>query len=465
MKPMKLRLLLIGIPCILLLSCKTHLSTTKPRESYLPLQIESKPSTFAVTVNMDIPKLEKALNSSLKGVIYEDNKIDDDNMMLKVSKISDFKFSVKGNSLSCVLPLDIWVKTRYKKDLLITTVENYYEASGALNLNVSLAFSVEKDWSIKSQTTIDGYKWVKSPMLKVAGVNLPVTMLADLVVSYSKSKITTAVDKVIAKDNSLRQTMTQVWEELQQPMQVDTDYDIWLKMSPTGIVSTPITGTGNQLVLNLGLTGIVETNMGRSYFSSAPKTKLPEYKMVKAIHPDFSVHSNVNVTYHKMEEVAKSMVVGQEYSQGNKKVRVEGVRFYGQDDYLVTQIALSGSVNGSIYCIGKPQFDNATQSLKITNFDFEIDTKGVLLKSANWLMHKSFLKMMEPMLTLSFKTEIEEMLSTTNSMMKNYEIQKGVLMNGQFKNVIIDQIGIGAEAVVISGKMDGNLKIDVGEVF
>ncbi len=463
---MKYKILFISALSVLLFSsCKTRLNTTKPAESYLPLRVDNKVSTMAVTVDLDIPELEKTVNKNLKGILYEDSKFEDDNLMMKVTKTNDFKFSVKENTITCDLPVSVWVRTGYKKDLLITTAEGYYEATGDLIANVSIDFSVGKDWSIQTKTMINKHTWTKTPTIKTAIANIPVTTLANIAVRALKPKMTAAVDKAIAEDTKLRETMTQTWKDLQDPILVDKDYDLWLKITPQSIFSTPIAGTGNNLLLNLGLMGMVETNMGSRYFAPSIPSDLPEYKVVKSIKPDFSLHSNITVSYHKMEEIAKGIVVGQEFSQGGKKVKVEGIHIYGQDDLLVAQVAVSGSANGSVFCVGKPVFDNATQSVKITNFDFAMDTKNVLLKSANWLMHKSFLKMIEPMLTISMKPEMDDMLKTANATLKNYEVQKGVTLSGSLKNILINDINITKDGLVVSGNANGNLRVNVGDLF
>ncbi|MDR1679864.1 MAG: DUF4403 family protein [Prevotellaceae bacterium] len=464
MKHTKL-VIIVSIFLLLLSSCKTQLNTTKLTESYLPLEVDHKLSTMAVTVDLDIPELEKTVNNNLKGILYEDSKFEDDNLMMKVTKTKDFKFAVHGSVITCDLPVSIWVKTGYKKDLLITTAEAYYEATGTLNVNVSIDFSIQKDWSVKTRTTINKHTWIKAPTIKTSVVDIPVTTLADIAIKALKAKMTAAVDNAIAEDTYLRETMLQTWKDFQAPFLVDKDYDLWLKITPQSIFSTPIAGTGNNLLLNLGLTGIIETNMGNNYFPPTTPVALPEYKVVKTMKPDFSIHSNITVSYHKMEEIANTMMVGQEFSQGKKKIKIEGIHIYGQDDLLVAQVAISGSVNGSIFCTGKPTFDNATQSIKISHFDFAVDTKSVLLKSANWLMHKSFLKLIEPMLTISMKAEIADMLNTANSTLKNYEIQKGITLNGSLQNVLIHEISVTRAGLVVGGNTNGNLKVNVGDLY
>ncbi len=463
---MKYNILLISLCSLLLFSCKTQLKVVKPAEAYVTPLIEVKPSTMSVTVDLDIPQLEKALNKNLQGVLYEDNRIDDDNLMVKVTKVNDFRFSLTGNVISCALPLNVWVKTGYKKEALGLKFEDYYEATGSLSVNVNLAFSVTKDWTIQTQTNITGYNWIQKPVIKAAVVDIPVTFIADVAIKSMKSKIAAAVDKSIGENTELRKVMSQTWAEIQNPILLDKTYNVWMKVSPQGISSTPLLGSGNRLVLNLGVTGVIETNVGTKQFAgNGNNAKLPEYKVVSSISPDFAIHSNIYLPFSKIEEIAKQMVVGQEFTQGKKKVKIESVHLYGQNDCVIAQVSVSGSARGDIFCKGKLAFDNASQSLNVNNFDFEVNTKNALVKSANWLLHKKFLSMIEPMLTVSLKNEIGGAFNSANTILKSYNLYKGVTLNGNLKNIQVRQINIVEDAVIVSGAVNGNLKVNVGEIF
>jgi len=75
------------------------------------------------------------------------------------------------------------------------------------------------------------------------------------------------------------------------------------------------------------------------------------------------------------------------------------------------------------------------------------------------------LKKIEPMLNISLKDQMGTMISSGNSFLKNYQIQKGVSLNGNLKNVSFNKITITKDAIVVNGEVSGNVKIAVGELF
>lgn len=463
---MKQRVAIVILLSIALFSCKTNqLNILKPSEQYQAPVIETKPSTIGLNIDVDVQKLEKSINNNFKGLIYEDNNLDDDNMMIKVWKQQDFQFAVNGNKLTATIPLKIWVKAGFKKTALGVTVQDYREGNGAISITISSVFTLNKDWSISTATTVTNYAWIEKPTINVAGYELPITTIADLALNSFKPKINAAIDNAIKENVNVRSMMEKAWASFQQPMKVNDAYNVWVKLTPSAIYSTQIAGTGTKLAFNLGLTSVIQTSMGKALAAPAQLTKLPDYKVTNSFAPNFTLNSNIYVSYEKLDSITNDMMKGQVFKQAGKEVKIENIHLYGQNDHLVVEVQVSGAIKGTVYCIGKPQYDNATQLLTFSDFDFDVNTKDALVKSANWLMHKSFLKMIQPMLKYSMKEQINTLLNSSNLLLKNYEFQKGIMLNGKINGVSLNKIYITPEALILNGAANGNLKVEIGELF
>ena len=80
-------------------------------------------------------------------------------------------------------------------------------------------------------------------------------------------------------------------------------------------------------------------------------------------------------------------------------------------------------------------------------------------------MHKSFLKMVEPMLTIPVKDQMQGALTAGNDFMKGYQIRKGVMLKGNLNKILLDKITITPQAIVIGGNISGNMKIELGDLL
>ena len=462
----KLKVLVFSCLAFALFSCKsTRLDIVEPPPNYVKPVVNIQPSTIGIAININIPDLEKSLNASLSGLIYEDMDFDDDNMLVKVWKTGTIKFTVKNNIITYQLPIKIWYKTGFKKNVLGYIVEDYYEASGAMLLNMSSSFKLEKNWDLTTKTIVNTYEWTERPVIKAGGITIPVETLTNFIVFVFNSNILKSIDKKITEKVDLRTTMMGKWSEFHDPIHANADYDIWIKMQPKSLVATPISANGKEMKFGIGLNAIIESYVGIQPDSNKVKSPLPDFKTVQKIDPNFSIYSNIEVPFTKMTDIANIMVVGQEFTKGKKTVKIDSVLIWGQNEKLVVKASLSGSVKGNVYCLGTLNLIDSTQTLKIENFDFEMSTKNKLLKSANWLMHKGFLKKIEPMLTIPLNEQVDSMMTMTNELLSNYKYDKGMYLKGKLNKIQLQKITMTKDGFIISGKIDGEMRVDIKDWF
>ncbi|MCL2131177.1 MAG: DUF4403 family protein [Lentimicrobiaceae bacterium] len=445
-------------------SCSTsRLNVEKPKENYIEPAIEEKMSTIGMSLDIDMPSLEKSINALLPSLLYEENSLEENNLMLKVWKTQNIRFSINGNKLSCTLPLKIWAQTGFKKTVLGVTAQQYYQANGAITVKLTTSFQLLNDWKLATYTSLDSYTWTEKPTIKVAGFAMPVTTIADIVINSMKNTINSSINKAVAENLDIKSIMEEAWKKAQEPVLIDSEYDAWLKISPENVYSTNISNSGNNINIHLGMDAVIEANVGKKPAVSK-RVPLPNYKQVSQIKPNFNIRLNVDVDMKKLKEIAQKEIVGKTFEQGRKKVIINDLDIYGHDDFLVIAVHVLGAVKGSVYCVGKLYFDNEVQSLRITDFDFDMKTKNALAKTANWLLHKKFLSLIEPYLTIPLKKEISEVMQSSNEMLSNYAVMKGVSLKGKINSVTFDRIDITSSSVIIRGNLKGNLNLSINQL-
>jgi len=458
------QVVVVAVLPLLLASCATNrLNIEKPKESYVEPSFEEKMSTIGMSLDIDMPSLEKSINALLPSLLYEDNDMENNNMMIKVWKTQNIRFSVSGNKISCTLPLKIWVQTGFKKTVLGITAQQYYQANGAITVKLSTSFQLLNDWKLVTYTTLDSYSWTEKPTINVAGFAMPVTTIADLTINAMKKTINSSINEAVEKNLDVKSIMEEAWKKSQEPVLIDKEYDAWLKISPEKIYSTTITNTGNSININLGMDAVIEASIGKKP-ATPRRVLLPNYQQVTQIKPNFNIGLNVEVEMKKLKEIVQKEIIGKTFEQGRNKIIINEIDIYGHDGFLVVGVNVIGSVKGTIYCVGKLYFDNEVQSLRITDFDFDVKTKNALVKSANWLLHKKFLSLIEPYLTVPLKKEIDEVMQSSNTMLDNYTITKGVSLKGKINSVTFNNIDITNSSVIIRGKLKGNLKLFVNQL-
>ena len=144
MKKLTFSLLLLAFAS-LLNSCGTQKTVAvKPdlgiaKKNTLPL------STINLPISVNCLSLENNINKQFTGVLYNDESFENnnnDNLIVKISKLADFKISGKGDKISITAPIEIYVKGRLKKDFFslfdeTVGVDQSKEATFKINLTIN----------------------------------------------------------------------------------------------------------------------------------------------------------------------------------------------------------------------------------------------------------------------------------------------------------------------------------------
>ena len=97
-------------------SCGTtsKLEAMKPEpDDATPLVYTNANSFINMPILIKLKDIENKTNSLLNGLIYEDNDLEDDDIEMKVWKLSPIIISNKDGKIKTVLPLKVQAKYRY----------------------------------------------------------------------------------------------------------------------------------------------------------------------------------------------------------------------------------------------------------------------------------------------------------------------------------------------------------------
>ncbi|MBN2765713.1 MAG: DUF4403 family protein [Paludibacteraceae bacterium] len=447
---------------ILLASCKT-LQIEKPRESYLPASLEPALSEFPLQIEIDLKKMESAVNKSLKGLLYEGSQLNNQDMSVRIWKSSDFRFTVKNNVIEYKIPLKVWSRFGWKMKKFGLSVGDHYEANGNIALSYKTTISIDKNWKLVAKTTPNGYQWIETPRISVAGVNVPVTPIANIAMSQSSGLITKEIDKALADMVDLKKYAAMAWTMAQQPVQFSEENNLWIKIIPKDIFMTPFSTSGNKLRVGMSLSGLVE-----SYMGVKPDTQktiaLPAFKLRASTPQQFNVNLAADATYEKISELARTQLVNKTFKDGKRSLTITGLNLYGSEGRAIVELDVIGSVKGRIYFSGNLQYNPEKMAVEIINPQFDLKTKNALLKSADWLLHGFILNKLSPYLTYPVKEDLENLKLESNKMLSGYSVYDGVSLVGTLNTITVEKVDLVPGAVRLSANVKGNVVLKIDEL-
>ena len=454
---------LIIASSLLTFGCAKTIVADKPTEASVVKEYKPEASSISVPVEIELAQINKLVNNSLKGLLYEDNSLENnggDNVMLKVYKQEDITIAALGDLISYRVPLKIWLKGGFKTEKLGISMSHYEETEFAIALNFTTKVGLNASYGINTQTSIKSYDWIQKPSLKWGPFEIPLNHVVDILIKTQQDKLTPIIDEQAQKAVNLKKYVDDAWKTLQKPIEVSKEYKTSLKITPSEIFMTQINGQSGKLNSTIGIKALTEVVVGDA--PTASNVPLPNLKLVKAASNVFSIVMAADLTYAAAKDLAKSSLLNKTFVfDGKKSVTITDFDLYPSNDKIVVKVDMIGSLKGTVYLSGVPKYDAATSSVYLDALDYDISTKNVLAKSANWLAHDKFVKIMAPYFKYSIATQLKDAKDQLQKALTNNRVSSNVLLNGKLADLTPREIYITPNALKTIVDVKGTIGVAV----
>jgi uncharacterized protein DUF4403 len=450
----------VALLLILLSGCASvkKIEALKPEpDDATPLIYDNETSFINLPVTIKLKDIENQTNKTLTGLIYEDNNIDDDDYTVKVWKTGNITLQNLNGKIQTVLPLKATVNYRYGLGKLLSDTRE-------INLNgvVTVSSSIKMtNWKVTTTTELKSLDWTESPTVTIAGRNVPITYLINPVVKMFRSKIEKNIDGAIDKSMDFKSNVLDALEKICTPSEMSAEYESWLRIVPVELYATDAVLQKDIISLEMGLKCYIETLVGKKPDSKFDRNKIvlkPVSKMPDKITANIVAVS----TFKDASKIMTKNFQGQEFGTGKKKVTVQNVNLWHKDGKMVIALDLLGSVTGTIYLAGFPQYNENTKEIFFDQLDYAIDTKSKLIRAATWLASGYILKKIQESCRYSIKPNLEEGKQNILKYMKNFSPMPGVFVNGTMSEIEFKKMQLTNKAIIafltINGKVD--IKVD-----
>ena len=447
----------------LLTGCSTakRIEALKPEPSNnAPIVYQSSTSFINLPVSITIADIEAQVNKLLTGVVYEDKNVEDDNIAMQVWKTAPIKFSEQNGKLKSVVPIKITANVRYGTSALGMNLYDTRE----VNLDGVVTFTSKvglSNWKMSTDTSIESLEWNESPTVNIAGKKVAITYLINPAVKLFKSKIENKLDDAITKTMDFKPQVLDALEKLSTPFLTNEQYETWFKLNPVELYVTDAVLSKKQVTLEMGLKCTMLTMVGQKPKNTFKKEEVM-LKPVKKMPESVSAIVAAVSTYESASKVITKNFQGQEFGSGSKKVTVQKVDLWSKDGKMVIALDMTGSINGTIYLTGYPNYNAVTKEIFFDQMDYVLNTKSVLMRTANWLAEGLILKKIQENCRYSIKDNLEQGKKSLQPYLSNYSPMPGIFVNGSLNDFEFDKVELTNTAIIAfikgSGKID--LKID-----
>lgn len=445
-------------------SCATgkKIDTIKPEPDLkTPVVYESQISFLKLPVTIELKDIEHQINKNLNGLIYNDSIISNDNLELKVWKQAPIviKSDEGVNKIKTILPLKINAKYRYgfeKMGIKLYDVKEF-------NLNALITLSSEiglTNWKLNTKTEIKSLDWTESPTVNIMGKEVVITYLINPAVRIFKSKIEKAIDESIKSSLNFKPYVLNTLDEISKPVQLSEEYESWLRVVPNELYVTDALLKKNKITMEMGLKCSIESIIGKEPVKEFDRNKIALRPVIKM--PD-KLNANIIAvsTYEDAAKIITKNFKDQEFSDGKRKVLITNVDLWQKEGKMIIALDVKGSINGKVYLAGFPQFNTETKEIYFDKLEYTLDTKNVLIKSANWLAKGTILRKIQENCRYSIQSNMEEGKQNTLKYLTNYSPMKGVVVNGKIHEFEFQKIQLTSSAILAFIKITGEVDLNI----
>lgn len=448
---------------LLFSSCSTSnkILALKPAPDYNAADVvyDKQVSYVSLPVELSIADIQTQANKYLTGLIYDDNSIDGDNIMMKVWKQAPIAITEAGGKLHMELPLKVAAKVRYgvEKFGLSAFDTRDVNLNGVVKLNATAGLT---NWKLTTNTEIEGIEWAESPSVTVMGKSVPITYLINPALAIFKTRIAKTIDNSIAEAVDIKPYVLTALAEVSKPMEVNAEYHTWFAMQPLEIYASKASIANKKITMNLGMKSYLETSVGSKPMLTFDKNKLA-LKAVDKMPNEFNANIAGFVKYTDAAALMQKNFVGQKFESGGRSVTVNHVDLWGKEGKIIVQLGMSGSLNGDIYLSGVPQYDAVKKEIYLNQVNFVVDSKSKLLKVGDWLLHGAIITKIEQNCRFSIAEQLNEGQKTMATYLNGYQPMKGVKVNGSMTELAPNKIFLTPNAIVAMVVAKGKIAISI----
>lgn len=437
-------------------------STSKKIEALKPLPSNNAPMVFKTKtsyVNMpleiSLQEIENQLNKSLSGQIYDDSNLEDDKTEMKVWKTAPIQLVEKNGKIETIISLKIWAKFKYGTEFMGLNDTREINLNGTFKLLSDVKLS---NWKLATTSIIEDFSWSESPTILVAGKNVPITYIINPTLSIFKSKIAKKIDESINKSCDFKPYVLDVLKEMSAPMLANQEYQTWFNIIPLEIYATDANLEKSRVKMNLGMKCNMQTMVGMKPKTTFDKNSI-QFKAVKDLPNKASINVAAISTYENAAKIITTNFQGKEFASGKRKVTIQNVDLWQRDGKIIIALSMTGSLNGTIYLTGIPNYNAETKEIYFDQMDYVLDTKGLLTKTANWLLQGVILNKIQENCRYSIKGNLEDAKKSLTPYLKNYSPMKGVFVNGTMDDIIFEKVELTDRAIIAFIATGGKMSV------
>jgi Domain of unknown function (DUF4403) len=376
--------LLLFFALLAVISCNRVRPKAPDTQPFEPAIVQTT-SYVVGDVTFNLRDLERKINQSLQMVLVTEETFKGkkgEAWQLRVERTGPVRVRYARQRVSFSAPLRVWISNP-----IGLRKKRRSHSIAALFVRFDSPISVGENWRLNTRTRFVDYRWIERPAIRVLGLKISVTALADNVLQKRQADIESAIDNAVHQSLRLDRQIINIWLDLQKPLLISTRPDtLWIIPNPTGIATAPIRGNEKTITVPVQISFLAYTRIGAKPLVRLVQ-RLPRLHRLAQLLPSSRVQMLAFVPYTDLNRILKQTLEKEKLNLVGGKLAINSASVYGGGRSLILKTEVGGAVKGTLYFHGQPVYDTLDNTLRIKGLDFDLETKEALVSTADWLLH------------------------------------------------------------------------------
>ena len=335
----------------------------------------------------------------------------------------------EGHDIAIRLPLNL--------DIVNSSRLINLKANGILELDLKTNVDIQNNKFI-TKTQLFGYRWIKRPTINVLRINLPIDMIANLLIKQYRDILCEEIDQQLMSTVALHQLKGLLVRYFNEPFFTAEDGVMKVFVAPREIGIGVFETTPEHIILPASLS--FENYIIDNKPSLALHNLSFSRKPVTSDCSDFSMLARVPLAY--VEQSLKEELDQTSFGSGSTSIRVHDLTLGGQASVMEARFRTSGAFNGKFAMYFRPEFDPDQSKLTLKDFQLKLIEGKSLSKSLYTLIKQRVSKMAKTALEEQLNGFLNEYLATAHLFISGNEIYPGIALHGRIAKYSLDDFWI-----------------------
>ena len=329
----------------------------------------------------------------------------------------------------------------------------FEEPMRRVRIGYNTAISLTDQYAFHSDTKLTSFKIIDPCEISV--FKYDATSQVEKQVIGELKALEKDIDKQIESIN-ISSYIKEVWKQLEQPIDLSGYGLLYLKPNSLALSPVLLDEKNHQahVTAQLGVKPVISTN--KETLETHPLPKQSDYTngqrfhlstLVKASYDSINKRMNHELMGYKIPIKKRVLIIDSLFAIGNYEQK------------LIVKVYFSGSRKGVFYLSGSPLITE-DQCVVLSNMEYDLNTKSILLKTARWLFDKRILEL----LTHASKFDLKPILNQTKTSITqniNTTIDDGIFLSGDIQNLSLYNLQLGTTGFFVDTEVSGNLKLKI----